>query len=76
MKLSQYAKQLGINYQTAYRWFKKGLIQGYQMDTGTIIITQSLNNLNKIVTEDFVIYCESPLSEAKINSIRDIIKSK
>jgi predicted site-specific integrase-resolvase len=26
---------------TAYRWFKTGKIQGYQMETGTIIVTES-----------------------------------
>jgi hypothetical protein len=29
MKLSQYAKQQGINYRTALRWFRAGTITGY-----------------------------------------------
>lgn len=41
MKLSQYAKKVGVTYKTAWRWFKAGEIDGYQMDTGTIIITES-----------------------------------
>ncbi len=40
MKLSTYAKKVGISYDTALRWFKAGKITGYQMDTGTIIVTQ------------------------------------
>jgi len=40
MKLSQYAKEVGVTYKTAWRWFKAGKISGYQMDTGTIIITE------------------------------------
>ncbi len=40
MKLSDYAKQVGISYITAYRWYKSGQIKGYQMDTGTIIVTE------------------------------------
>lgn len=40
MKLSDYAKKVGISYRTAWRWFKTGKIAGYQMDTGTIIITE------------------------------------
>ncbi len=40
MKLSDYAKQVGVHYRTAYRWFKEGKIRGYQMDTGTIIVTK------------------------------------
>jgi predicted site-specific integrase-resolvase len=39
MKLSQYAKQQGISYRTALRWFRAGTITGYQAPTGTIIVT-------------------------------------
>jgi len=39
MKLSQYAKQQGISYRTALRWFRNGTIQGYQAPSGTIIVT-------------------------------------
>src|SRR5574337_734217 len=38
MKLSEYAKQQGINYRTAFRWWKAGLLPGYQAATGTIIV--------------------------------------
>jgi putative resolvase len=41
MKLSQYAKQQGISYRTALRWFRAGTIKGYQAPTGTIIVTES-----------------------------------
>lgn len=40
MKLSTYAKQVGVSYRTAMRWFKAGRIAGYQMPSGTIIITE------------------------------------
>jgi predicted site-specific integrase-resolvase len=40
MKLSQYAKQQGIRYRTALRWFRAGTIKGYQAPTGTIIVTE------------------------------------
>lgn len=40
MRLSAYARKLGIHYQTAWRWYKEGRIKGYQMDTGTIIVTE------------------------------------
>lgn len=40
MKLSSYAKQVGVSYRTAMRWYKAGRIAGYQMPTGTIIITE------------------------------------
>lgn len=40
MKLSQYAKQQGISYRTALRWFRAGTIKGYQAPTGTIIVQE------------------------------------
>jgi predicted site-specific integrase-resolvase len=38
MKLSQYAKQQGISYSTALRWFHQGVIKGYQAPSGTVIV--------------------------------------
>ena len=42
MKLSEWAKSQGINYQTAFLWFKKGQlpVPAYQTKTRTIIVTQ------------------------------------
>jgi putative resolvase len=40
MKLSQYAKQQGISYRTALRWFRAGAIAGYQAPSGTIIVQE------------------------------------
>ena len=39
MKLSDYAKKAGISYRTAWRWWKQGNLTGYQLPSGTIIIT-------------------------------------
>ena len=36
MKLSEYAKQNNITYRTAFTHWKKGLIKGKQLPTGTI----------------------------------------
>ncbi|SRR6266581_4646619 len=38
MKLSSYAKQIGIHYNTAWRMWKRGQIPGYLLPTGTVII--------------------------------------
>jgi predicted site-specific integrase-resolvase len=40
MKLSDYARKVGVTYKTAWKWYQAGRISGYQMDTGTIIITE------------------------------------
>lgn len=42
MKLIDYARLQGISYRTAWRWYKAGKIQGQQMDTGTILVTEPL----------------------------------
>lgn len=38
MKLSTYAKQHGISYKTAWRWYTAGLLDAYKTQTGTVII--------------------------------------
>ncbi len=40
MKLSQYAKQQGNSYRTALRWWRAGLIKGYQAPTETITVAE------------------------------------
>ncbi len=38
MKLSQYAKKVGISYKTAWRWYKAGTLDAYKTETGTVIV--------------------------------------
>jgi putative resolvase len=38
MKLHDYARKMGVRYETAWRWWKAGIISGRQMPTGTIIV--------------------------------------
>lgn len=38
MKLSRYAKQAGVSYKTAWRWWKQGQLDAYQTPTGTVIV--------------------------------------
>jgi predicted site-specific integrase-resolvase len=45
MKLSQYAKKLGLTYKTAFNHYNKKLIPGaYQLATGTIIVPDDFFN--------------------------------
>src|SRR6266436_5950924 len=41
MRLSQYAKKMGVHYKTAFRWWKAGKLDAYQLDTGTVIVRES-----------------------------------
>src|SRR5713226_3108021 len=38
MKLSQYAKKVGISYKTAWRWYKAGTLDAYQTPTGMVVV--------------------------------------
>ncbi|MGH9837416.1 MAG: IS607 family transposase [Blastocatellia bacterium] len=50
MKLSEWAKQQGISYRTAWRWFHAGVlpVEAEQINTGTIIIkAQPVNDVKR-----------------------------
>jgi len=64
MKLSTYAKNLGISYITAYRLYKSGELNGFQLPSGTIIVQE---NDNCAVSNQVVIYCRVSSSENKSN---------
>lgn len=49
MKLSDYAKKAGISYRTAYNRFRAGVISGYQLTTGTIVITEPDPDLDQLL---------------------------
>jgi predicted site-specific integrase-resolvase len=67
MKLSQYAKQVGVSYETAWHWFKAGHIRGYQMPTGTIIVTEPVGSTPSLASEQVVIYARVSAAENKGN---------
>ncbi|WP_176236823.1 IS607 family transposase [Candidatus Hakubella thermalkaliphila] len=68
MKLSAYARKTGISYHTAWRWFKAGRLAGYQVGTGTIIITDPIPQMFTAVTDQKVtIYTRLSAAENKDN---------
>ena len=66
MKLSEYAKKLGISYTTAWRLWKKGELNAYQLPTGTIIVKDDIEPVKK-TTETVCIYARVSSSENKDN---------
>ena len=48
MRLSVYAKKTGVIYKTAFRWWKAGKLDAYQMDTGTIIIREPATSAEQL----------------------------
>ena len=66
MKLSVYAKEMGITRHTATRWFHEGRIPGaYQLDTGTIIVPNDIFEQNKANEGQTVIYARVSNSEQR-----------
>lgn len=41
MKLSEYAKQVGVTYKTAWKWWQAGQLDAYQLPTGTVIVRET-----------------------------------
>ena len=64
MKLSDYAKKLGIKYKTAWLWYSQGKIEGYKTKTGTIIVTEFDE---KELPTEVVIYARVSSHEMKDN---------
>ena len=64
MKLSKYAKELGVDYRTARNWFKSGKIEGaYQTPTGTVIVPDIKNEQSK--TYGVILYARTSSSQNK-----------
>jgi len=60
MKLTAWAKEQGISYTTAYRWFKAGKIpNARQLDTGTILVDSGFSD-----------------AEEKLRKIRKILEGR
>jgi predicted site-specific integrase-resolvase len=64
MKLSTYAKQLGISYQTAWRLFKDGKLNAYKLPTGTVIVREEET---RGAEQAIAVYCRVSSSENKGN---------
>ena len=69
MKLSSYAKHIGIHYNTAWRMWKRGQIAGYQLPTGTVIITPPVEQMDAAPPKQQIvaIYARVSSSENKTN---------
>jgi putative resolvase len=67
MKLIDYARLQGISYRTAWRWYKAGKIQGHQMDTGTILVTEPLPMKELPATSKVAVYTRVSSSENRSN---------
>ncbi len=71
MKLSEYAKNYGITYRTAFRWWQNGQIKGFQKPSGTLIVTEGEEEARvaKKMVSPVVIYARvsSPKQQADLD---------
>jgi putative resolvase len=80
MKLSQYAKKVGVTYKTAYRWYRAGTLDAYQTATGIIIVRDKVDE--KPVTGRIALYARvSSLAqkedlERQIQRLKDYAAAK
>ncbi len=74
MKLSQYAKQTGVTYKTAYRWFKAGTLDAYQTATGLIIVRDTHDE--KPITGRIALYARVSSADQKADLDRQLERLK
>ena len=67
MKLSDYAKQMGVRYETAWRWYRDGKIQGRRIGLHTIIITEGQEEPQSAASQQVAIYARVSSAENKSN---------
>jgi len=70
MKLSQYAKKVGVSYKTAYRWYRAGSLDAYQTATGIIIVRDPHDE--KPVTGRIALYARVSSADQKEDLSRQI----
>jgi predicted site-specific integrase-resolvase len=66
MKLSDYAKQHGVRYETAWRWFRDGKIKGHRVGKHTILIDED-DQTPLATTDKVAVYARVSSAENKSN---------
>ncbi len=67
MKLSEYARRIGITYKTAHRMWKAGQLDAYQLPTGTIIVREA-----KAPVTGVAIYARVSSADQKADLVRQM----
>jgi putative resolvase len=70
MKLSQYAKKVGISYKTAWRWYKAGTLDAYQTPTGMVVVRDP--DLEKPETGRIALYARVSSADQKSDLERQV----
>lgn len=65
MKLSQYAKEIGVCYKTAWNLYKANKIPGaYQLQSGTVIVPNNINKQQQ-TNKGVILYARTSSSQNK-----------
>ena len=65
MKLSQYAKEIGVCYKTAWNLYKANKIPGaYQLQSGTVIVPNNINEQQQ-TNKGVILYARTSSSQNK-----------
>jgi len=67
MKLSDYARQQGVRYETAWRWFRDGKIKGHRVGLHTIIIDEAMPAVEPPLDRKVAVYARVSSTEKKTN---------
>jgi putative resolvase len=67
MKLSAYAKQVGVTYTTAWKWWKAGQLDAYQLPTGTSIVREP-----QTATSGVALYARVSSADQKEDAVRQM----
>ena len=67
MKLSDYAKQQGVRYETAWRWFRDGKIKGHRVGKHTVMIDEGQEILPLSTPGKVAVYARVSSAENKTN---------
>jgi predicted site-specific integrase-resolvase len=65
MKLSDYAKQQGVRYETAWRWFRDGKIKGRRVGKHTILVEEGVQECSS--QQKVAVYARVSSTENKSN---------
>jgi putative resolvase len=67
MKLADYAKQMGVRYETAWRWFRDGTIQGRRGGLHTLMLTDGQEEPAREAHQRVAIYARASFSANQSN---------
>jgi putative resolvase len=70
MKLSQYAKKVGISYKTAWRWYKAGTLDAYQTPSGMVVVRDP--HIERIGTGRIALYARVSSADQKSDLERQV----